>query len=231
MLIAERRQKTLEYIEKNGKATVSQLSGYIYASEPTVRRDLTAMEKEGVIKKVYGGALPIAAADREIPMGIRQRDALKAKDIMAQKACKYINDGDVVILDGSSSAMAMVKYLTQFKELIVITSGAKTAVALAEAGIRTFCTGGMMITNSFSYVGQQAQDFIAGINADVLFFSCHGMSEDGNATDLSMEEVNLRKIMMRHAKRKILLCDKSKYGKVYFYNLCTKKDVEDIITE
>ena len=189
------------------------------------------MEKEGVIKKVYGGALPIAAADREIPMGIRQRDALKAKDIMAQKACKYINDGDVVILDGSSSAMAMVKYLTQFKELIVITSGAKTAVALAEAGIRTFCTGGMMITNSFSYVGQQAQDFIAGINADVLFFSCHGMSEDGNATDLSMEEVNLRKIMMRHAKRKILLCDKSKYGKVYFYNLCTKKDVEDIITE
>ena len=127
--------------------------------------------------------------------------------------------------------MAMVKYLGQFKELIVITSGAKTAVALAEAGIRTLCTGGVMITNSFSYVGQQAQDFISGINADVLFFSCHGISEDGKVTDLAMEEVNLRKAMMRQAKRKILLCDKSKQGKVYFYNLCTVDDVDAVISE
>ena len=231
MLIAERRQKILKYIEKNGKATVPELAGYIYASEPTVRRDLTAMEREGVIRKVYGGAMAKAAADREIPMGVRLRDASQAKDMMAQKACRYVHDGDVVMLDGSSSAMAMVRYLARFKELIVITSGAKTAVALAEAGIRTFCTGGMMITNSFSYVGQQAQDFISGINADVLFFSCHGMSEDGRATDLSMEEVNLRRVMMRQAKRKILLCDKSKYGKVYFYNLCTSDDVDDIISE
>lgn len=231
MLIAERRQKILEYIEKNGKAAVSELAAHIYASEPTIRRDLTAMEKEGVIKKVYGGAMAKAAADREIPMEIRLKDASRAKDIMAQRACRYVHDGDVVMLDGSSSAMAMVKYLEKFKELIVITSGAKTAVALAEAGIKTFCTGGMMITNSFSYVGQQAQDFIAGINADVLFFSCHGMSSDNRATDLSMEEVNLRKIMMRQSKRRILLCDKSKYGKIYFYNLCTADDVDDIISE
>ncbi len=231
MLIAQRRQEILSYIEKNGKATVPELAKLIFVSEPTVRRDLTAMEKEGLINKVYGGAMAKSAADREIPMGVRLKDALHAKDIIAQKACRYVSDGDVVILDGSSSAMAMVKYLTQFKELIVITSGAKTAVELAQAGIRTFCTGGMMITNSFSYVGQQAQDFISGINADVLFFSCHGLSEDGRATDLSMEEVNLRKIMMRHSKRKVLLCDKSKYGKEYFYNLCTVKDVDAVITE
>ena len=224
MLIEERRQKILKYIQKNGRATVAELSGYIYASEPTVRRDLTAMEKAGQIKKVYGGAMAKAAADREIPMDVRLKDALRAKELMAQKACKYVKDGDVILLDGSSSAMAMVKYLTHFKEMIVITSGAKT-------GIRTFCTGGMMITRSFSFVGQQAQDFIMGINADVLFFSCHGMSEDGRATDLSMEEVNLRRVMMRHANRKILLCDKSKYGKMYFYNLCTADDVDAVISE
>lgn len=231
MLIAQRRQKILEYIEKNGNATVAELAGYIYASEPTVRRDLTAMEREGVIKKVYGGAMIKTSADREIPMDVRLRNASQAKDLIAQKACEFVHDGDVIILDASSSAMAMVKYLEQFKELIVITSGAKTAVALAEAGIRTLCTGGVMITNSFSYVGQQAQDFISGINADVLFFSCHGISEDGKVTDLAMEEVNLRKAMMRQAKRKILLCDKSKQGKVYFYNLCTVDDVDAVISE
>lgn len=86
MLIEERRQKILKYIQKNGRATVAELSGYIYASEPTVRRDLTAMEKAGQIKKVYGGAMAKAAADREIPMDVRLKDALRAKGAYGAKS-------------------------------------------------------------------------------------------------------------------------------------------------
>lgn len=231
MLIEERRKKILEYVEKQGKATVAELSHLIYASEPTVRRDLTEMARRGSIKKVYGGVMALTAADREIPMEQRAQAASAAKDAMARRACELVHDGDVVMLDGSSSAMAMVKYLTRFKELIVVTSGAKTAVALAEAGIRTLCTGGTMKTRSFCYVGRRAQEFVEGINADILFFSCHGLSDDGRATDPSADEVDLRRVMMRHAKRRILLCDKSKLKKVYVYNLCTLDDVDELICE
>lgn len=230
MLIVQRRAKILEYINENGKATVSELSRCFYASEPTVRRDLTALETQGLIKKVYGGAMPKGAADREIPYTQRENDMLQAKDRMARRAVKHVKDGDVIMLDGSSSAKSIVKYLTDFKELIVITSGAKTAVELGEAGIRCFSTGGRMITRSFSYVGKSAQDFVKSINADILFFSCHGL-KDGVASDLASEEVELRRVMMSQANKKILLCDKSKLNKTYIYNLCSTDEVDEVITE
>lgn len=229
MLIEERRQQILKYVESHGKATVEELCSVVYSSAPTVRRDISAMEREGVVKKVYGGVMPVTAADREIPMSAREQESLEAKKQMARRAAALVRDGDVIILDGSSSARALVPYLSQFKEIIVITSGAKTAVELAQAGIRAFCTGGKMLTRSFSYIGSHAEDFIRSVNADILFFSCHGY-DDGVATDLAAEEVALRHVMLKHSKKKILLCDKSKYGKKYIYNLCTKDDVDEVIS-
>ena len=230
MLIEERRQKILKYVESCGKATVDELCAHVFASAPTVRRDITAMEKQGGIKKVYGGVMPPAAADREIPMSSREQESADAKKKMARRASELVRDGDVILLDGSSSAKALVPFLAQFKEIIVITSGAKTAVELAEAGVRSFCTGGKMLTRSFSYVGSHAEEFVRSVNADILFFSCHGFDE-GVATDLATDEVALRRVMMKQAKRKILLCDKSKYGKRYMYNLCTADEVDEVISE
>lgn len=230
MLIEERRKEIVKYVETHGKATVEELSRAVYASAPTVRRDITAMARSGLLKKVYGGVMPPTAADREIPMSSRESSATDAKKLMAKRAAALVHDGDVVILDGSSSAKALVPYLAEFSELIVITSGAKTAVALADAGIRCFCTGGKMITRSFSYVGPHAEEFVRSINADILFFSCHGY-DDGIATDLSADEVALRRVMMSRTSKKVLLCDKSKYGRRYIYNLCTADDVDEVISE
>ena len=150
---------------------------------------------------------------------------------MGAKAAKLVRDGMVLMLDGSTSAYHIVPYLTGFKDLIVITSGAKTAVALAEANIRTFCTGGQMLIHSFSYVGEQAEDFVRQVNADLLFFSCHGLTDDGKMTDPAIEEANLRKVMMRSCKKKYLLCDSSKFGKTYFYNMGNVEMADGIITE
>jgi DeoR/GlpR family transcriptional regulator of sugar metabolism len=150
---------------------------------------------------------------------------------MGAKAASLVKDGMVVMLDGSTSAFHLVPYLAQRKDLIVVTSGAKTAVALAEANIRTFCTGGQMLIHSFSYVGEQAENCIRSFNADICFFSCHGLTDAGYMTDLSVEEANLRKIMFRFAKQKILLCDSSKFGKTCFYNIGHIRDIDGVISE
>ena len=76
MLIAERQQKILQIIEQRGGATVEELVRALYASAPTIRRDLTAMEQNGLLKKVYGGAMPLTAANREIPLTIREQSRL-----------------------------------------------------------------------------------------------------------------------------------------------------------
>lgn len=232
MLIGERHHRILEELKETPDITVAELAKKLYVSQPTIRRDFTELEKKGFITKIYGGAiLNKGAADREIPFLLRENEKSSVKTEIGRRASEYVSDGMVIMLDGSTSAYHLVPYLAKYKDIIVITSGAKTAVALAEANIRTFCTGGQMRIHSYSYVGDSAAAFIRNINADILFFSCHGLTETGEMTDRAVAEADLRKTMFSVCKKKILLCDSSKFGKTYFYNMGSLKDVDAVVSE
>ncbi len=231
-MISERHRRIIEYLKADPEINVKKLARNLCVSEPTVRRDLTELHRKGFITKIYGGAiLNQGAADREVPFILRENERSSVKAEIGARASQLVSDGMVVMLDGSSSAYHLVPYLSRHKDLIVITSGAKTAVALAEANIRTFCTGGQMITNSLSYVGESAESFVRKINADILFFSCHALSESGQMTERAIEEANLRRIMFESCKKKILLCDSSKFGKTCFYNMGSVDEIDGIISE
>ena len=88
-----------------------------------------------------------------------------------------------------------------------------------------------MIIHSYSYVGEQAEEFIRNFNADILFFSCHGLDEEGRMTDNAIEEANLRKVMFLYAKKKVLLCDSGKIGKRCIYNMGNVADIDEIISD
>ena len=232
MMIGERHRRILEELKKNPQITVRELSQLLFVSEPTVRRDFTELHRKGIITKKYGGAiLNQGAADREIPFFLRENEKTSVKAEIGKRAADLVQDGMVVMLDASTSAYHLVPYLARHKNLIVITSGAKTAVALAEANIRTFCTGGQMLIHSFSYVGEQAEQFVRQINADLLFFSVAGVDLNGQMSDRAVEEANLRKVMFGSCKKKILLCDSSKFGKTYFYNMGNIREIDGIISE
>lgn len=232
MRIEERQKKILEMLRDDPKITVREISERLCFSEPTIRRDFTELHKKGLITKLYGGAvLNQRSADGEIPFAMRENEKSRGKALMGKAAAELIQDGDVIMLDGSTSAYHIVPYIVDRKDIIVVTSGAKTAIALAERNITTFCTGGKMIVNSFSYVGQEAEDFVKKINADIVFFSCHGLDEDGMMSDPSVREVNLRQAMMAQCKRKYLLCDGSKFGKKCFYNMGDVSEIDGIISD
>lgn len=232
MMVEERHRFILEELKKNPGITVRELAKLLYVSEPTVRRDFTELHQKGLITKFYGGAvINSGAADREIPFLLRENEKSSGKAEIGRKAAELVKDGMVIMLDGSTSAYHIVPYLTKHKDLIVITSGAKTAVALADAEIKTFSTGGQMLIHSYSYVGEQAESFVKNINADILFFSTAGVSEDGWMSDRAIEEANLRKVMLSSCKRKVLLCDSSKFGKTCFYNMGHIREIDDIISD
>lgn len=232
MLIEERHKRILEALRENPKITVKELAQQLCFSEPTIRRDFTELHKKGLITKFYGGAtLNKRAADGEIPFAMRENEKSTGKALIGKQAASLVHDGAVIMLDGSTSAYHLVPYLVDYKDIIVVTSGAKTAVALAEKDITTFCTGGKMIVHSYCYVGQEAEDFVRKINADVLFFSCHGLSNDGMMSDPSVRESNLRRVMFEKCKKKYLLCDGSKFGKTFFYNMGDVSEVDGIISD
>ena len=231
-MVSQRHRQLLAALEEKPDISVKELARLLRVSEPTVRRDLTELAQQGILTKVYGGAiLHRGAADREIPFFFRNQEKSAIKSRMGARAAELVQDGMVVFLDGSTSAFHLVPWLAKKKDLIVVTSGAKTAVALAEANIRTFCTGGQMLIHSFSYVGEQAEECIRSFNADICFFSCHGLTDQGYMTELSVEEANLRKVMCRFSKKRVLLCDSSKFGKTCFYNLGHIREIDGIISE
>lgn len=232
MLISERHTQIICELQKNPRITVKELAARLCFSEPTIRRDLTQLHNRGILTKCYGGAiLNEGAADREIPFVLRENERSKTKAEIGMLAARYVSDGMVIMLDGSTSAYHLVPYLAKYKDIIVITSGAKTAVALAELQIPVVSTGGRMRTNSFSFVGKEAEETVKRFNADVMFFSCHGLSLEGMMSDPSVDEANLRQAMFTKSRRKYLLCDSSKVGKTYFYDMGNITDLDGIISD
>ena len=212
--------------------SVTELSEKLFISEPTVRRDIVLLkEKELVTCKRGIVSLKTSSPDQRIPLFVRHLEQNEEKRTIARKAVKYIKDGYVIMLDASTTAMHLLPYLTEFKNILVITNGAKTAIEAASLGIKTICTGGELMMESFCYVGTDAESVLRNYNADVAFFSVRGVSDDGIITDNSILENSMRKIMIKNSLKSYLLCDSSKMGKTCLNTLCNLKDLTGLISE
>ena len=169
--------------------------------------------------------------DKEIPLMFREDQNHAAKRIIAKKASQLIHDGDVIFLDASSTASYLIPYLEKCKDIIVVTNSPKTSIRLGERKIKNYCTGGLLLMHSFAYVGSEAERFMESINADLFFFSSRGYTENGAITDSSEQEVAMKKAMLRSAQRSYYLCDSSKKGQKFAFNICSVKDIAGIIDE
>jgi len=211
---------------------VSELSEKLFISEPTVRRDiLRLLEKELVTRKSGVIFLKTSSPDKRIPLFIRHSEQNEGKEIIARRAVKQVKDGYVIMLDASTTAYHILPHLINFKNILVITNGAKTALESASMGIRTICTGGEIALESFCYVGVDAEDILKRYNADIAFFSCRGVTDDGIVSDNSILENSVRRIMINNSRESYLLCDKSKFQKKYLNTLCNVKDITGVISD
>ena len=227
----ERQAQILEILEQRKSISVTKLAELLYVSQPTVRRDLASLAQQGKVQRTHGGVVLRKVSDTEIPLMFREDQNNAAKKAIAQKAEKLIRDGDVIFMDASSTVSYLIPHLKKFRDLIVITNSPKTSIRLGEQQIKNYCTGGQLLMHSIAYVGSEAEKFIAGINADVFFFSSRGYTEDGLITDSSEQEVAVKKAMLQNADRSYYLCDSSKRGQKYAFNICTTKDISAIIDE
>lgn len=229
----ERKKQILELLLKEKKVSVKALANQLYISEPSIRRDLCELEKQKLLRRVHGGAIleEHSESHLKIPFLLREMEDYDAKNIIAQKAIELVRDGDVIMLDASSSAYALIPLLTQRANVTVITSGVKALLRLAECGINAYSTGGHLIASCLSLTDSDSHGMISHYNADLAIFSCRGISPDGMLTDLSIEENLVRRQMMAHAKRSVLLCAGEKFNKTYLHNLCHVSELDLILSD
>lgn len=231
MLPGERRKHILNIIKKNQSVKVTDLSKLLYTNEATIRRDLNVLEKDGYIKRIYGGAVLAAGPDSEIPFAYRQEQFTSQKKEIAKIAAREIENGDTLFLDSSSTAGYMIPFLESKTGLKIVTNGAKTALMLAglEDAI-IISTGGILRESSLSFAGQSAYENLAEYYFDKVFFSCHAYSTENGLMDNNEDEARLRRLVVRQSKKAYLLADKSKEGKTSFYKICEIDKIYKIIT-
>lgn len=231
MSVAKREEEYLRLLRQRPH-TVKELSEILYISQPTVRRDVAWLREKELLVSLRGLVkLKPRYADQRIPLFVRDMESGEAKSAIAKKAAQLVFDGAVIMLDASTTAYHVLREIKDYKNLLLITNGAKTALASTSYGIKTICTGGEMTPESLSYVGADAERTLRCYNADFAFFSCRGISEDGLITDNSISENSIRQIMISCAKKKYLLCDRTKFGKVFLNTLCRKNQLDGVITD
>ena len=231
MLVFERQQEIMKYLTKKHFATVKELSGAVFTSEATVRRDVKALEAKGCLVQIYGGVVLPEYERSVVPLSLRDPSNSSVKEELARRAADELFDGATVILDGSSTVRRIIKYIDKFRDLKIITNNARIFEGNLPRGARLYCTGGLFLPQSNIFVGSGAEKYISEINADLLFFSSQALSLDGEISDASEEETSLRRVMLSRARRKIFLCDSTKLGESRTFTVCHKDDIDKIICD
>lgn len=231
MSFKEREGMILEYLRENKEASVGELCCALFVSEPTMRRDLAALNWAGKIIRTHGGAMHRSDPGENLPQEYREREHSDAKVTIGKKCLSLIKDGDTVMVDGSSTALELIRVIGNRKSIIVITNSAKASMILSGAQVRTFVSGGELAANSHAYVGSYAEDFLRSFNADVCFFSVRTLTRDGFLTDNAISENSVRKIMMSRSKRSVLMLDSEKIGEPCVSTLAHLRDVSYVVSE
>ena len=226
-----KQAQIIELLKKNKYMAVNEISEQLNISPSTIRRELTALEKKNLAIRTHGG-VRLADSNNYTPdFALRIHQNVLEKKIIDLKALKLIKDGDVIFLDGSTSAYFIAEYLSEFSNLTVITNGIDTLSLLAHNNVTTYSTGGCVSKeNSSVLVGEQTLESIKNIHANIAFFSCQALSRDGKIYDCYLQENYVRKQMVKNSDKTVFLCDSNKLDKLSSYYLCDLNEVDILVT-
>lgn len=232
MFALERQKRIIQMLSETGAVSVNKLSCELDVTEETIRRDLEKLEKQELLLRTHGGAVPVESGNQELSLEKRKRTNVDAKIKLAKEAVKHISSGDAVFIDASTTAFYIAKELKAFKNITVVTNSLNVLAELnSNYNIRLISVGGMMSKNQ-SFVGSIAENNIReNYFVNKMFFSSRGITPNGGILESNEHECCLKQSMMENSTEKIYICDKTKIGRVGFVKLADFEDVNCIITE
>lgn len=232
MLNKEREEAILNILRtQGGFVTVKALCQALFASESSVRRDLKALEERGLVRRAYGGAEPVGGLGGIVTFSLRTRQNEGAKRDIAKKAAGLVRDGDVIFLDQSSTAFYLAGELTR-KKLTVVTNSVEILMLLSDSGVHALSSGGYLSdANRMCLIGGDARATFESVYADAAFFSARSIDTSGVISDCDREEILVRNAMLCHAKKKVFLCDGTKFGTRAPFRQCALSELDAMVSE
>lgn len=227
MKLEGRKKDIFDILCEKKRISVSELSKMLYVCEMTIRRDLSEMEKEGLIKRYRGGAIYIEGT--ELPITRRMYLNEDEKRILAKKAEIYLADNTTVFIDSSSTCHYIIPHIKKFNNIKIVTNSINALLSAAKLHIPCFLIGGEYYEQDMCFVGSVSEQYAKNINVDMAFFTTKGLSKDGIISDTDLGQTMVRYSIMKNAKKSIFLFEKEKIGKKYLHTLCRADTVDLII--
>lgn len=212
MLAEERFSRILSIIEEEGSATLQELMTALNASESTIRRDLNAMDENGMLTKVHGGAVARKPDISTHDENVNRRKALHAdqKQLIAKYAAALIRPEDFVYIDAGTTTEMMIPYI-QMTQAVFVTNAIGHAKLLSEKGCRVFILGGEFKSQTEAIVGEEAVETLDKYNFTKGFWGTNGISVSKGFSTPEVKEAMVKKHSMASCKECYVLADASKF--------------------
>jgi len=232
MLSEERRRGILELLQADGRVLVTDLAERFRTSLITIRKDLEHMHHQGQLERTHGGALPVktgALKDSSLQEKSRLHRAEKVR--IAAAAAQMIREGQVVILDSGTTTTAISRACRHFKKLTIITNATNIAAEMADTSVEVILTGGVLRQNSYSLVGPLAEEALRKLSADLFFLGVDGFDVRYGLTTPNLLEARVNRAMSESARRTVVVCDSSKFGRRSLSLILPTSAVHETITD
>lgn len=223
---------TLQLLNERGEVSVADLSRDAGVSEMTIRRDLEALERQGLLRRVHGGAISVVSRGYEPPFGMRAGRNAAAKVRIAEKAASLIDDGDALILDVGTTALELARALSDRAGLTILTPSFRAAELLApNPDLRVIVTGGIVRAGELSLIGDLAERAFADLHCDVVYLGAGGVDPLVGVTEFNLDDARVKRAAVSSARRCVVLADSTKLDRVAVASVCPIDRVDLLITD
>jgi DeoR/GlpR family transcriptional regulator of sugar metabolism len=228
---SERLDDILKLLYAKKSVTVAELKERLGISEVTIRKDLGKLEELGLVARTWGGAVLAQDASSLRPIKLREGKARKAKLEIARAAAALVGEEDSLFLDAGTTVAAMSEAI-RGRSLRILTNSLPIMIAFAdEEEVSLFSLGGMFRHDARSFVGPRAVEELRRYSVDTAFMGTTGFDATGLCSAQNAFEADLKREALRIAKRRILLCDSSKFGSSAFSVFAGPGDFDLLITD
>jgi DeoR/GlpR family transcriptional regulator of sugar metabolism len=230
MLTTHRKQQILLLLKRNGQVIAKHVSKSMGVSEDTIRRDLRELAQEGLLQRVHGGALPASPAVADFAG--REQLTPEGKVAIGRAAAQMIQPGQVVILDGGTTARQVARHIPLEMKAAVVTHSPTIALELVNhPDIEVILIGGRLFKHSVVAVGAAAIEAIAQVHADTYFMGVTGVHPKTGLTTGDYEEAAVKRALSHAAAETIVLASSEKLNAASRYAVVSLDEISGIITE
>jgi len=230
MLTTERKTMLLDVLARDGRIVAKAVSQHLGLSEDTIRRDLRELAADGLLQRVHGGALPASPALADLAG--RRAISRDGKASIARAAVKLISAGQIVAIDGGTTAIALARSLPADRNLTVVTHSPDIAAVLVDnPGVSVEMIGGRIYRHSNVAVGTLAHEAIRSIRTDFFFMGVTGIHAEFGLTTGDREEAAVKRAFCEQAAEPIVLASHEKIGAVSAYEVLPLGNVAGVIVD